>query len=234
MRSDDFWTGKISKNMLIDKTIEFINPKNTGTGVPTHILSTNKHALLSNIELRTMNEENNPGAGMKIIESEVELGKWRIVGENILIKKINPVTMTDMTASKGDIIESEISIVRQDSQLSNNLESPMGSFLSLNRERSSEKEEDEYITSMTNWVKILKFQDTLTDEDYRQFEIIYDSLLLEGKAGNLTKSILEVVLAQKPPAWLQVIHERLKHLIISSETFQNRKKRDIRLEEKSG
>ena len=43
--------------------------------------------------------------------------------------------------------------------------------------------------------------------------------------GNLTKSMLEVVLAQKPPAWLQVIYEQLKHLIISSETFQNKKKR---------
>ena len=39
--------------------------------------------------------------------------------------------------------------------------------------------------------------------------------------GSLTKLMLEVVLAQKPPTWLQVIHERLKHLIISSETFQN-------------
>ena len=68
-------------------------------------------------------------------------------------------------------------------------------------------------------MKILKFEDTLSDEDYRQFRVIYDSLLLEGKAGNLTKSSLEVVLAQKPPAWLQVIYERLKHLIISSETF---------------
>ena len=75
VRSDDFWTGKISKNMLMDKMIEVINPRKTGTGVPTHILSTNWHALLSNIELRTMNEENNPGAGMKMIESEVELGK---------------------------------------------------------------------------------------------------------------------------------------------------------------
>ena len=58
---------------------------------------------------------------------------------------------------------------------------------------------------------ILKFEDTLADDDHRQFEIIYESLLLEGKAGNLTKATLEVVLAQKPPAWLQVIHERLKH-----------------------
>ena len=62
----------------------------------------------------------------------------------------------------------------------------------------------------------------MSEEDCRQFNIIYESLLLEGKAGNLTKSTLEVVLAQKPPTWLQVMYERLKHLIISSETFQNR------------
>ena len=127
--------------------------------------------------------------------------------------------MTDITTSEGDILESEVSIFRQDSQLSNNLESPMGSFLSPNSEQSSEWEEDESIVPMTNRVKILKFEDTLTDEDHRQFEIIYESFLLEGKVGNLTKSTFEVVLAQKPPGWLQVIHERLKHLIISSETF---------------
>ena len=172
-----------------------------------------------------MNEENNPGAGMEIIESEVELGKWRIVGENLLIKNIKLLTMTDMTTSKGRRVENKISIARQDSQLLNDLESPMGSFLSIDSEQSSKKEEDKYITSMMNWVKILKFEDTLADEDHRQFRIIYDSLLLEGKAGNLTKSTLEVVLAQKPPAWLQVIYERLKHLIINSETFQNKKKR---------
>ena len=72
-------------------------------------------------------------------------------------------------------------------------------------------------------MKILKFEDTLADEDYRQFRIIYDSLLLEGKADNLTQSTMEVVLAQKPPTWLQVIYERLKHLVISSETFRQKK-----------
>ena len=75
------------------------------------------------------------------------------------------------------------------------------------------------VVSTTNRVKILKFEDTLAEKSHRQFEIIYESLLLEGKMGNVTKSMLEVVLAQKPPAWLQLIHERLKHLIISSETF---------------
>ena len=61
---------------------------------------------------------------------------------------------------------------------------------------------------------------------------MYESLLLEGKAGILTKSTLEVVLAQKPPAWLQVIHERLKHLIFSSETFRNRRKRGYKVKRK--
>ena len=97
-----------------------------------------------------MNEENNSGAGLKIIESEVELGERRIVGENNLIKKINPVTMTDITLDEGDILESEVSILRKDNQSSSNLESPMGSFLSLNSEQSSEREEDDFIASMTN------------------------------------------------------------------------------------
>ena len=64
----------------------------------------------------------------------------------------------------------------------------------------------------------------MSEEDCRKFKIIYESLLLEGRAGNLTKSTLEVVLAQKPPTWLQIMYERLKHLIISSETFWNRMK----------
>ena len=57
--------------------------------------------------------------------------------------------------------------------------------------------------------------------------------------GNLTKSTLQVVLAQKPPTWLQVIHERLKHLFISSETFLNRRKMEygvrikVKLDEKN-
>ena len=82
----------------------------------------------------------------------------------------------------------------------------MGSFLSLNSEESSEGEGNDPIVSMTSRVKILKFEDTLSKENHRQFEIIYESLLMGGKVGNLTKSMLEVVLAQKPPTWLQVIH----------------------------
>ena len=171
-----------------------------------------------------MNEENKPGAVKEIVESGMVLEKQRIEEENLSIKGIEPVMVTEITTNGSRRVESENLIVRQDSQLSNNSESPMGSFLSIDSEQSSEEKEDVHDTSMTNQVKILKFEDTLADEDYRQFRIIYDSLLLEGKVGNLNKSTLEVVLAQKPPAWLQVTYERLKHLVISSETFQKKKK----------
>ena len=108
------------------------------------------HALLSNIELRTMNEENNPGAGVEIIVSELELGKQRIIEDNNLIQNINLVTMTEMIANKSDSKENEISRDKQNNQLLNDLESPMGSFLSIDSEQSSKKEEDAYVTSRTN------------------------------------------------------------------------------------
>ena len=69
-----------------------------------------------------------------------------------------------------------------------------------------------------------EFEDTLSEEDCKNFNLIYESLLLEGKAGNLTDLTLGMVLAEKPLAWLQVMHGRLKHLIISSETFKEKKK----------
>ena len=55
--------------------------------------------------------------------------------------------MTDITTIEGNNLESEVPIFTQDSQLSDNLESPMGSFLYLNSEQSSEREEGESITS---------------------------------------------------------------------------------------
>ena len=93
-------------------------------------LSTNKHALLSNIELRTMNEESNSSTGLRIIESEVELEERRALGGGNLIEEINAVTMTDIILNENDILESEVLIPRKDSQSPNNLKSPMGSFLS--------------------------------------------------------------------------------------------------------
>ena len=62
------------------------------------------------------------------------------------------------------------------------------------------------------------------EEDHRSFSLIYESLLLEGRAGNVANSMLEMVLAEKPPTWLSVMYERLKHLLISSDTFREKKR----------
>ena len=119
-------------------------------------LSTNKHALLSNIKLRTMNEENNSGAGLRIIESEVEPEERRILRGDNLIKEIKAVTMTDKMPNGNDILENKVLIPRKDSQSPNTLKSPMGSLLSLNSEQSSEGEGNDPIVSKTSRVKILK------------------------------------------------------------------------------
>ena len=73
-------------------------------------------------------------------------------------------------------------------------------------------------------VKVLQFEGILSEEDHRNFNLIYTFLFLEGKVRNLTDLTLGIVLAEKPLAWLQVMHGRLKHLIISSETFKEKKK----------
>ena len=72
--------------------------------------------------------------------------------------------------------------------------------------------------------RVLQFEDTLSEMDCRSFNLIYESLLLEGKAGNLTDLTVGIVLAEKSPTWLPVMHRRLKDLIISSEAFQKKKK----------
>ena len=70
----------------------------------------------------------------------------------------------------------------------------------------------------------LHFDNNLSDENHVQFNLIYESLLIEEQAGNLTNLAIDMVLAGKPPVWLPVIYERLKHLIISSEAFQKKKR----------
>ena len=59
------------------------------------------HALLSNIELRTMNEENNPGAVMEIVENGMELERGRIEEENLSSRRVKLVTMTDIKTNEG-------------------------------------------------------------------------------------------------------------------------------------
>ena len=64
--------------------------------------------------------------------------------------------------------------------------SPTGSFQSLQSRQSSERGSGMSIISLVGGTRVLKFEDTLSKEDCRNFKLIYESLLLEGRAGNLT------------------------------------------------
>ena len=68
-----------------------------------------------------MNEENNSDAGLRIIESEVDLEERRILGGDNLIKEIKAVMMTDKMPDGNDILENEVLIPRKDSQSPNTL-----------------------------------------------------------------------------------------------------------------
>ena len=84
-------------------------------------LSTNKQALLSNIELRTMNEGSNSNAGLRIVESEVELEERRRLKGGSLIEGITAVILTDVATNENETLEIEVLIPREDSQSPNNL-----------------------------------------------------------------------------------------------------------------
>ena len=118
----------------------------------------------------------------------------------------------------------QIEVGKEGSGLSELGSSLLGSFQSLHSSQGSGRDRMIPYVPPSEEVKVLQFEDTLSEVDHRNFNLIYESLLLEGKAGNLTDLVLGMVLAEKPAAWLQVMYGRLKHLIISSETFQKKKK----------
>ena len=76
--------------------------------------------------------------------------------------------------------------------------SPGGSFPSLSSSQSSGSNKIICYVSPIGKVRVLKFEDTLSEEDHRSFNIIYESLLVEGRAGNLTDLTMGMVLQKNP------------------------------------
>ena len=64
--------------------------------------------------------------------------------------------------------------------------SPLRSFQLLHSSQGSEKYKMIPYVPPSEEVKVLQFEDTLSEMDCRNFNLIYELLLLEGKAGNLT------------------------------------------------
>ena len=108
------------------------------------------------------------------------------------------------------------------------ISSPVKSFQLLYSSQSSEEgiKQAKMIPFVSPFKETgtVQFEDTLSEQYHKHSDHIYELLLLEGKAGNLTDLAVGMVLGDKLPAWLPVIHGRLKHLIISSKAFQEKKK----------
>ena len=130
--------------------------------------------------------------------------------------------MTVMMTDKKSIMSTPSKRENKELSLSELGSSPTGSFQSLQSSQSSEGGSSMSIISQTGGTRVLKFKDTLSEDDCRNSKLIYESLLLEGRAGNLTNLTLEMVLAEKPPTWLPVMYNRLKHLIINADTFREK------------
>ena len=156
-----------------------------------------------------MNDEAGVDAGLMIVEDEQMNEEREEKGsqeKSSPLGKCSTVIMTGEESMRGSTPDMEIE--RGGSGLSELGSSPLGSFQSLPSSQGSEKDKIiSYIPPMEE-MKVLKFEDTLSEEDCRNFNVIYESLLMEGKAGNLTDLTLGMVLAEKPLAWLQVMYGR--------------------------
>ena len=172
-----------------------------------------------------MSEEADVDAGLMIMEEE-QMNDYREDKGNqeksIPLEERSTVIMTGKESIRGSMPDREVG--KEGLGFSEIGSSPLESFQLLHSSQGSESDKMIPYVPPVEEVKVLQFEDTLSEEDCRNFNLIYESLLLEGKAGNWTDLMLGMVLAEKPPAWLQVMHRRLKHLIISSETFQKKKK----------
>ena len=180
-----------------------------------------------------MNGETDVNTGLMTKEEEQMTEEENSQGQekNSLLREQSTVIMTDEEFVRVATPDKEMG--REGSGLSELGSSPFGSFQSIPSSQRSEGDKMISYVPPLREVKILWFEDTLSEEDHGNFNLIYESLLLEGKAGNLTDLTLGMVLAERPPAWLQVMHERLKHLIISS-VWRRKRKPSTMLEQRQG
>ena len=122
-----------------------------------------------------MSEGTNSDAELRIVEDEMEQEERRKLGEHSLTESITAVTLTEALPNKNGILEKGVLESEKPSQ------SLVGSFPSLSSGQSGEGEEENPVVSSTSKVKILQFENTLSKEDCKHFNIIYESLLLEGR-----------------------------------------------------
>ena len=169
-----------------------------------------------------MSEEADENPGLIVTEDEQMNEEKRESEQSSLLENQATVMMTGNKVTR--VVTPSKEEGKKELSWSELGSSPIGSFQSLQSSQSSEEDKMIPCVPWLGEVRILQFEDTLSEEDHKNFDLIYESLLLEERAGNLTDLTLGMVLAEKPPTWLQVMQERLEHLIISSEKFKEKTK----------
>ena len=129
-----------------------------------------------------MSGEAEVDTGMAVVEDKQMDKKGGELGENGLLTDQMTVGVTDkdptwLTPCKGENKEIRVSELGS---------SPTGSFQSLQSSQSSERGNGMSMIPLVGGSRVLKFEDTLSEEDCKNFKLIYKSLLLEGRTGNQT------------------------------------------------
>ena len=134
-----------------------------------------------------MNGETDVNTGLMNEEEEHTIEKEDNQEKSNLSREQSTVIMTDEEFVKVATPDREMG--KEGSGLSELGSSPLGSFQVLQSSKSSESDKMIPYVPPLGEVKILQFEDTLS-EDHKNVNLIYESLLLEGKAGNLTNLTL--------------------------------------------
>ena len=136
------------------------------------------------------------------------------VNPGLMVAKDEQMNEEKRESEKGSLLENQITVMltakeitgvmtpskekgEKELSLSELGSSSIGSFQLLQSSQSSEEDKMIPYVPPLGEVRILGFEDTLLEEDHKNFDLIYELLLLEGRAGYLTDLTLGMVLAEK-------------------------------------
>ena len=131
-----------------------------------------------------MSEEADVDAGLMIVQDEQMNEEREEKGSQ---EKSSPlgkhltVIMTDKESVKGTTPDREVG--KEGSGFSELGSSPFGGFQSLVSSQGSERDKMIPYVPPLKEVKVLQFEDALSEEDCRNFNLIYESLVLKERQG---------------------------------------------------
>ena len=125
-----------------------------------------------------MSEEADAGVEVVVMEDEQIREEREVIGIQGWSSPVRDQSTVIMT---GDEITNEslpVKEVREDGLgLVESSSSPIGSFQSLHSRQNSEKDKMIPCVSPLEEIRVLQFEDTLSEMDHRNFNLIYESLL---------------------------------------------------------